>query len=154
MEGHDCVFDFERTWDLPISADRLWAVVAVPHRYCEWWNWLERFDGDEFRVGADLPLVIKSPLWYRLHTVLHVDRLAPARWMDATVSGDLTGPASLMIRDTKQGCEVSIAWSLTLQRHDLRMVARFGRGMLIWAHQQIVDSALADFEERVLAATV
>src|SRR5690349_7701340 len=93
MEGHDCVFEFDRTWDLSVRADQLWATVAVPRRYCEWWKWLEEFDAEEFRVGADIPLVIKSPLWYRLHTVMHVDRLEPARWMDATISGDLAGPA-------------------------------------------------------------
>jgi len=152
MQGHDCVFEFDRTWDLSVPSEQLWPIVAVPHRYCEWWSWLERFDADEFRVGADIPLVIKSPLWYRLHTVLHVDRLEPARWMDATVTGDLTGPASLMIRDTKQGCQVTVTWSLTVRRPDLRMMARVGRPVLLWAHQQIVDSALEDFEERVLAA--
>ncbi len=151
MEGRDCVFEFERTWDLPVAAERLWSTVAVPRRYCQWWSWLERFDGDEFCAGADIPLVIKSPLWYRLNTVLHVDAIEPGRWMDATIRGDLAGPASLVIRDTKQGSQAGIAWSLTLQRRDLRAVARVGRGVLIWAHQQIVDSALADFEERVLA---
>ena len=144
------MFEFDRTWDLSVPAEQLWAKVAVPRRYCEWWRWLERFDADEFRVGADIPLVIKSPLWYRLHTVMHVDRLEPGRWMDTTISGDLTGPASLLIRETKQGCQVGIAWSLTVQRPDLRIVARVGRGVLVWAHQQIVDTALADFEERVL----
>jgi hypothetical protein len=151
MEGRDCVFEFDRTWDLSVPPAQLWSAVAVPRRYCQWWNWLERFEADEFKVGSDIPLVIKSPLWYRLHMTLHVDQLDPGRSMDATISGDLVGPASLLIRQTKQGCEVGIAWHFVLARPDLKLVARVGRPVLVWAHQQIVDSALADFEDRVLS---
>jgi hypothetical protein len=150
--GTPAVFHFRRQWTVPLSPEQLWAQLEVPNRYCQWWDWLERFDGDDFHVGADLPLVIRSPLWYHLRTVLHVDELEPAHHLHAQVTGDLIGPASLEIYDEPTGSRAEIAWDLRVNRPDLRLAARLGRPALVWAHDQIANSALADFEAKVCAA--
>lgn len=145
-------FDFDQTWAFPCRPEELWAVLEDTDRYPEWWPWLERFHADGLRTGSRAGLTVRPPLPYRLHVVVEVGHVEPARRLDAAIGGDVEGPARLELTARDRGCEVRLAWSLVVRRRVLVAAERVARPVMRWGHDQVVAAGVRQFRERALGA--
>jgi hypothetical protein len=69
--------------------------------------------------------------------------------IDATVSGDLTGVASLRLRPSEGGTWAEVAWTVEMQQPAMRLASRFGHPLLKWGHDRVVEITVAGFRRRI-----
>jgi uncharacterized protein YndB with AHSA1/START domain len=143
-------FRFDRAFTLPVPPAELWSVLSVTADYPRWWPWLRVLDAAGLQPGTTAHLEIRSPLPYRLRCDVHVDRVEPGRSLDATVSGDLVGPAGLRITPARQGSRARLAWALELRAPLLSRLVPVTRPAMAWAHDVIVTAGLDQFRRRAL----
>jgi uncharacterized protein YndB with AHSA1/START domain len=143
-------FRFDQRWAFSTSPEQFWATVSQTDRYPEWWGWLREFDADGLHEGATARCVIQAPLPYALRLTIQVERVEPGRSLDARISGDLRGPASLAVAPTPVGCEARLRWSLELQDRWLARLARVARPAMAWAHDRVVEVGVRQFERVAL----
>ena len=149
-------FRFHRRFDFPVAPAVLWATLADPAHYLEWWGWLRSLDGDGFavgglRAGTVARCAIETPLPYSLKVTVTVERVLRGRLVATAVDGDLRGPASLEVHAGDGGGSAAVlAWTLDVQHRRLRALAGVARPVMAWAHDRIVDNGLRDFRERAL----
>lgn len=147
-------FAFDRSWDFAVSPDDLWSTLARTDRYRVWWPWLRELDvdGDGLVAGTVARVVIQAPLPYQLRCSLRVVEAEPARRLEAEVTGDLEGPAQLVLEPTRDGGALArLVWALEVRSSLLRPLASLARPALSWAHDRIVERGLVQFEQHALA---
>jgi uncharacterized protein YndB with AHSA1/START domain len=145
-------FQFDRAWSFAGTPEELWSTLEQTDQYRAWWPWLREFriDGDGFRAGSTAHLMIQAPLPYQLRCAIHVDDVVRPQTLVAHVTGDLEGPARLELAPTPGGARARLAWTLEVRSSLLRPLATVGRPALSWAHDQIVERGLAQFELHAL----
>jgi hypothetical protein len=150
--------------ELPVPPVELWQVLGRTDDYPRWWPWLEAFetegptDGASPRIpgatalvaGTTARCVIRAPLPYRLRCSIHVDDVEPGRRIDATVTGDLVGPARLELIPVGAGSRARLSWALELRDPVLSRLARVARPAMAWAHDVVVTSGVRQFRDRAL----
>jgi hypothetical protein len=144
-------FRFDRAFDLPIEPPALWPILADPRAYPRWWPWLRLTDADGLVPGTAARCEIRAPLPYRLRCVVHVDAVEPGRAVVATVTGDLAGPARLLVEPAPGGgSRARLTWSLALHAPVLHRLVPVTRPAMAWAHDTIVAAGLAQFRAHAL----
>ena len=93
-------FAFDREWTFTASPDELWRTLARTDQYQTWWPWLRELyvDGDGLSTATVADFVIQAPLPYQLRGTIAVVTAEPSRLVEASVTGDLEGPARLELR--------------------------------------------------------
>jgi hypothetical protein len=119
-----------------------------------WWPWLEEFrlEGGSLKVGSVLHGVVAPPLPYRMRLRVEITRSEPPTEIDAVVHGDLEGLASIEIHQTDVGTRAEVAWTVEMMQRPMRLAARFGRPLLQWGHDRVVESTVAGFRRHLEAA--
>lgn len=143
-------FTFDQRWLFAASPEEFWATVSQTERFPEWWSWLKEFHADGLHEGASARAVIQAPLPYSLRLVIHVERVIPGAALDARITGDLEGPASLEIAPAGDGCTARLSWSLVLRDRWLSRMSRVARPAMTWAHDRVVDVGVRQFERAAL----
>ena len=143
-------FRFDRAFTLPVPPAELWSVLSVTRDYTRWWPWLRVLEASGLEAGTTARCEIRSPLPYRLRCDVHVDRVDPGRALDATVSGDLAGPAGLRITPAPGGSQARLSWALELRAPLLSRLVPITRPVMAWAHDVIVTAGLDQFRRRAL----
>ncbi len=118
-----------------------------------WWPWLEEFrlEGGSLKAGSVLHGVVAPPLPYRMRLRVEITRSEPPREIDAVIHGDLEGLASIEIRPTDVGARAEVAWTVEMMQRPMRLAARFGRPLLQWGHDRVVEITVAGFRRRLEA---
>jgi len=116
-----------------------------------WWPWLQEFrlEGGGLKVGSVLRGVVAPPLPYRMRLRVEITRYEPATEIDAVISGDLEGIASIEIRPSEVGARAEVAWTVEMMQRPMRLAARFGRPLLQWGHDRVVEITVAGFRRRL-----
>ncbi len=143
-------FHFDRAFELPVAPAELWAVLTRTDDYSRWWPWLRVCDADGLTVGTCARCEIRAPLPYRLRCRVRVERVEPARALDATVTGDLHGPARLEVRPSPEGSRARLTWALELRAPVLGRLVPITRPAMAWAHDAVVTAGLVQFRTRAL----
>ncbi len=146
-------FAFDREWTFTATPDELWRTLARTDRYQTWWPWLRELqvDGNGLAEGTVADFVIQAPLPYQLRGTIAVVHSEPLRLVEASVTGDLEGPARLEVRPEGSGTIAHLRWSLEVRSSLLRPLATIARPALSWAHDRIVERGLTQFEARALS---
>jgi uncharacterized protein YndB with AHSA1/START domain len=136
-------------FDLP--PDQLWHQIEGVDQFESWWPWLTEFraEGGGLSEGAVLHGTVSPPLPYRMRIRIVFTRCRPAALIDATVSGDLAGPAHLRFHPDGGGSRVEVAWDLEMRQPAMRVACRFGRPLLQWGHDRVVEMTVAGFRRRI-----
>jgi hypothetical protein len=145
------VIEYERSFGFPVSPRRLWAAISQFDSFCSWWSWLHEFsvDGDALVPGTVLHGVVEPPLPYRMRIDVVVDHCEPPRRLGATVHGDLEGAAALSFNGDNHDTVVHATWSVEMMQVPMRLAARFGRPVLRWGHDRVVDATVAGFRRHL-----
>lgn len=140
-----------------VSTDDLWSALTSVERYRDWWPWLTRFDADGFATGSSWSCAVRPPLGYTLSFDIVLDEVTEGARVAARVSGDLVGTASLEVRALADPAHPALASEVVL-RSDLaahglvvRALSTVARPVAVRGHDWILDTGLAQFEQRALA---
>jgi hypothetical protein len=152
-------FRYDRRFEFDLPPGELWEVLARTDDYPGWWPWLRAVEPGARSAAAATALVdgtiarcaVRAPLPYTLHFDVTIDRVEPATHVDASVRGDLDGPARLELTPSERGGSwARLVWSLELRDRLLRPLALLTRPAMVWAHDRVIEAGLRDFERRAL----
>ncbi len=120
-------------------------------RFEAWWPWLEEFrlEGDTLKAGSILHGVVSPPLPYRMRIRVEITRYEPPTEIDAVIHGDLEGLASIQVRPSEVGAVAEVAWTVEMMQRPMRLASRFGRPLLQWGHDRVVEMTVAGFRRRI-----
>lgn len=119
-----------------------------------WWPWLHEFrlEGGTLKTGAVLHGVVAPPLPYRMRLRVELTDCEPPTEIDAVIHGDLEGEARIEIRPGEVGCTAEVAWTVEMMQRPMRLASRFGRPLLQWGHDRVVEITVAGFRRRLESA--
>ncbi|MDQ3757816.1 MAG: SRPBCC family protein [Actinomycetota bacterium] len=148
------LFELDRTWSFPCSAEALWATLERVDLYTSWWPWLKRFDAHppSLRRGATArcvakPAVVPIAMRFRIDIV----DVVPARLLAIEVHGDLLGTASLHLTPVDDAhADVRVAWNVDLQHRSLGPLARLAGALAPRGQEWVVRTSMKHFRRGAL----
>jgi carbon monoxide dehydrogenase subunit G len=145
------VIEYERSFAFAVPPERFWENLERVDQFERWWPWLHEFrlEGEPLAAGSVLYGVVTPPLPYRMRIRVELTRYEAPVAIDATVSGDLEGDAELRVRPAAGGSLVEVAWAMEMMQRPMRVAARFGRPLLQWGHDRVVEMTVAGFQRRL-----
>ena len=150
-------FRFDRTWAFDVAPDTLWAALTRTEEYRQWWPWLREFSGDGLVPGGRNTCVVRAPVPYTLRFTVTITELVRGERIVVAVDGDLAGVARLEVGALgarRRGSQVRLVWEVDLRQPILRAVGVFGRPIMEWGHQWVVDTGLEQFCRSALRVQV
>ena len=96
--------------------------------------------------------VVAPPLPYRMRLQVELTYSDPPKEIDALVHGDLEGVARIEMCASSSGTTAEVAWTVEMMQRPMRLAYRFGRPLLQWGHDRVVESTVAGFRRRLSAA--
>jgi hypothetical protein len=116
-----------------------------------WWPWLAEFrvEGGALKAGSVLHGVVSPPLPYRMRLRIELTRYEPPTEIDAVIQGDLEGLASIRIRPSEGGAVAEVEWTVEMMQRPMRLACRFGRPLMQWGHDRVVEMTVAGFRRRL-----
>ena len=147
------VIEYEGMFHLDLPPEEVWAIISRTDRFQDWWGWLRELEteGSALQTGSVLRGVVVPPLPYRMRLeVVLVKSTRPHR-IDAVVSGDLRGDASLTFTPDGDGTQAIIGWDIEMMQKPMRLAARLAHPVLRWGHDLVVHATVEGFR-RLLAA--
>ncbi len=144
---------YRREYRFDVPPDQLWEQIEQVDQFERWWPWLTHFrlDGKGLTEGSVLHGVVAPPLPYRMCIAVELVDCARPSAIDATIDGDLTGDAQLRLLAESKGTVAEVAWTVEMQQPAMRLASRFGRPLLQWGHDRVVETTVAGFRRRLMA---
>jgi hypothetical protein len=139
----------DRRYDFALSPEQLWGQLTQIDEYPRWWPWLRRIEGDGFVDDGVTRVAVAAPVPWVLRLVLAVTYFDPGKALEADVSGDLSGTASIEVTDGPRGSTARIQWSVAPSSPGLRLAARLTYPLLIWGQDWVVAAGLRQFRTAV-----
>lgn len=146
------VMTYEGRFSFPVTPRVMWSVMAQTEQFAGWWSWLSDVHGDgpALRDGSELHGLVAPPLPYRMHLDVVLDRCVDAQSIDASVHGDLVGPAHLRLEPDGGKTRATATWSVEMMQPPMRIAARLAPRLLRWGHDRVVDAAVAGFRRHLV----
>ena len=138
----------DRVYRFDASPPELWAAIARVDDYRCWWPWLRRFEAHGLVEGDRWRCAVRPPLPYVLHFTITITAGAALQRIDAEVSGDIAGTATVGVRAVPGGSELRLTSTLRADRHPLRVVARLLPHVARYGHDWVLDTGWRQFRER------
>ncbi len=140
----------ERRFEFEAAPPVLWAALGSVDDYPRWWPWLRRFDARALAPGEEWRCTVKPPLPYVVRFTIRFDEVEVERRIDATVEGDIEGPAQLLIEPSAGGTAVTLTSSLRPTNTILKAAALLGRPLVRYGHDWVLDIGAGQFASRAL----
>jgi carbon monoxide dehydrogenase subunit G len=148
------VFDYRREYEFALAPAAMWERMEHLDQFERWWPWLQeyRLEGGGLAPGSVLHGVVVPPLPYRMRIRVELTKCERPEVIDAIIGGDLEGEAHLRIRADGTRSRVEVAWTVEMMQRSMRLASRFGRPLLQWGHDRVVESTVAGFRRRLESA--
>lgn len=140
----------DRSYRFSHPPEAVWDAIGRVDAYRDWWPWLRAFAARGLVAGDRWECAVRPPVPYVLRFTITLDRVAELRQIDATVSGDLTGTAAVVLTPTQAGCDVRLTSSLEPTARPLRTVMRVAPGLGRFGHDWVLDVGVRQFRRRAL----
>lgn len=140
----------DRRYRFPHPPETVWAAIGQVDSFQDWWPWLRRFDAAGLVAGDRWACTIRPPLPYALELTVTLDEVDEPSRIEASVSGDIAGQASVTLDPTAEGCCVRLVSSLSPTGRPLRTVTRWAPWLARFGHDWVLDTGLAQFRQRAL----
>jgi hypothetical protein len=147
------VFTYRREFDFGLPPPELWERLERLDEFEGSWPWLQEFrvEGEPLTVGSVLHGVVVPPLPYRMRIRVELTRCESPGLVEAVIGGDLVGQARLFLRPDRSGSRVEVGWTVEMMQRPMRLASRFGRPLLQWGHDRVVEVTVAGFRRRLEA---
>jgi uncharacterized protein YndB with AHSA1/START domain len=137
----------------PRPPAEVWAALVRVDAYPEWWPWLVSFDGRAFAEGERWQCVVRPPLPYQLRFDVVLDEVEEARFVTATVEGDIAGPAAIDLDPSDDGgTDLRLVSSLAPTSPLLRAAMTVAPPVVRWGHDWVLATGLRQFRDRAFLA--
>jgi carbon monoxide dehydrogenase subunit G len=145
------VFTYRREFDFALGPSELWERLEHLSEFQGLWPWLQEFrlEGEPLTVGSVLHGVVVPPLPYRMRLRVELTRCERPGIIEAVIDGDLVGQARLVLRPDGPGSRVEVAWTVEMMQRPMRLASRFGRPLLQWGHDRVVETTVNGFRRRL-----
>ncbi len=140
----------DRTFRFEQPADVVWDAIGRVESYRDWWPWLRDFEAEGLFAGDRWACAVRPPAPYTLRFTITLDDVEEHRRIDATVTGDLRGEASVALTPAPEGCEVRLTSSLAPAGQPLRTVMLLTPWLGRFGHDWVLDAGLRQFRRRAL----
>jgi hypothetical protein len=140
----------DRQYDLPVAPQALWDRLTAVGEYPTWWSWLRGFEADTLSQGERWRCTVQPPLPYRVRFDVHLDVVRPCERIEARVTGDVLGTASLVIDPHPDGSTARLQSDLAADNGALRLAARYLAPVVRYGHRWVLDTGARQFTERAL----
>jgi carbon monoxide dehydrogenase subunit G len=149
------VIEYEGSFHLDLPPDEVWTIISRTDRFEDWWGWLRDFEteGTGLETGSVLRGVVVPPLPYRMRLEVVLTQSARPRRIDAVVSGDLRGDATLTFTPDGDGTEATVGWTIEMMQRPMRLAARLAHPLLRWGHDRVVQATVENFRRLLTAET-
>lgn len=133
------------------APEELWDLIERFDQFESWWPWLTDFrvDGDGLAAGSVLHGRVAPPLPYRMRLRVELVECRRPHSVDAVVGGDLVGDARLRLNREGGRTRAEAAWTVEMRQPAMRLASRFGRPLLQWGHDRVVEMTVAGFRRRI-----
>lgn len=109
--------------------------------------------GTPLEPGTSFAFVVVAPIPFTMRLTAEVSAASPPDHIEAAVSGDLAGSATMTFEEASAGRSVAdIGWEVEVVRPGLRPVARVARPILLWGQGWAVDVAFREFRRHLTNA--
>ena len=143
-------FETDRSYQLAVSPDAVWAALARVEDYQQWWPWLRGFDDAHLAEEAVWRCLVQPPLPYRVRFAIRLDEVRAPTTIRASLTGDVVGNARLEITETAHGCQARLVARLEPGNGLLKAVARVATPVIRFGHDWVLDSGARQFLERAV----
>jgi hypothetical protein len=132
----------------------VWSAIEHSERFETWWAWLREFrvEGPGLEAGSVLYGVVSPPVPYTMRIQVELDRCSPPSRIDATVHGDLEGPACLVLEPAGAGTLVEVAWTVEMTQRAMRLAARVAYPLMRWGHDRVVEATVNGYRRHLASA--
>jgi hypothetical protein len=144
-------FSSDRSYVFDVEPGEFWAAISRTDDFPRWWSWLRRLDAGGLEEGTQARCEVDPPLPYNLRFTITLDRIVPERLVEATVAGDIAGPARLEVEPHRDGSQIRLTWDLVPGTPFLRGLSRVARPVMVWGHDRVIDLGVRQFRQRALA---
>lgn len=143
---HDgpAVLAFHGRYHFAATPERVWDEIASVERLGRLWRWLHIVDatGTTVKPGVAVHGRVSPPIPWTMTVTVAMDTVVPGERVDATISGDLVGPALLRVGPEPDGCTVAVAWRMEMRQPAMRAASRVSRPLFVWGHDRVVASTV------------
>ncbi len=140
----------DRSYRFVTPPEVVWDALCRVDDYRRWWPWLRRLDAQGMVEGDRWRCLILPPVPYILRLTVHLLSVEEHQRVEAQVSGDITGDATLTLDPTDEGCVVRLTSVLRPHRGPLRTVTRVAPWIAHRGHDWVLDTGLRQFRHRAL----
>ena len=137
---------------LDFSADRetVWAAIGRVSDFPRLWPWLRRFEGDRIEPGATLRCTVQPPLPYVLRFTITIVEVDAPGLVTATIAGDISGTARLVLEDHGPRCEGELTSTLSPEQPLLRLMASLAPPVASFGHDWVLETGARQFSAKAL----
>ncbi len=128
MARSTSVIDYRGLFTFDVPPEAVWSSIEHCERFETWWAWLREFrlEGARLEAGAVMYGVVSPPVPYTMRIRVALDRCSRPDRIDATVHGDLEGPACLVLEPAGDGTLVEVSWTVEMTQRAMRLAAPCG----------------------------
>ena len=147
------VIDYRGRFAFDASPEDIWDSIEHCERFETWWAWLREFrlEGPGLEAGAVLHGVVSPPVPYTMRIQVVLDRCTRPSRIDATVHGDLEGPASLVLARSDQGTLAEVSWTIEMTQRTMRLAARVAHPLMRWGHDRVIEATVSGYRRQLAA---
>lgn len=147
------VVRYRKTHVFDVEPAALWRSVERPGALVRMWPWMKEphLSAEAIEPGAHLSFVIDPPIPYRMYVDALFTRVVPGEILEADITGDLEGSASMTFAPYAGGSRAAVSWTVEMKQRRLRFAARTARPVLMWGHDWAVEVALRAFRRHLEA---
>lgn len=143
----------DRCYDFQVSPEVFWEAACRTPMYQTWWPWLQGFDADHLAEGQVWVCCVQPPLPYSVAFSLELHDVRQALRIQARVSGDIQGDASLDIEPASSGCRVRLRSHLSPSSRWLKTASIVARPMVKFGHNWVLDTGARQFQTRAFSVS-
>lgn len=140
-------------WVLAAPVERVWAVLAAPEDWPQWWPYLEAVarvrPGDAQGIGAVWRYVWSSPLHYRLAFDMTTTAVTRPALIEGVASGALCGVGRWQLRGDPTTSYVRYDWLVSAGRRWMRALAPLLAPVFVWSHDRVMAAGARGLARRL-----
>jgi uncharacterized protein YndB with AHSA1/START domain len=131
---------------------QVWDVISDVDAYRSWWPWLRRFQASALAEGERWHCEVQPPLPYIVRLQVHLVLVEEPARIEAEITGDVVGAATLTLVDEGEGCVAELRSTLAPRSTHLRWVARLASPIARFGHDWVLESGARQFIQRAIVS--
>lgn len=134
-----------RRYVFPVGPSEFWARISNVAEYPDWWPWLRAFEGERLGAGDTWRCTVRPPVPYVVRFTVTIDDVVVERSVRATVRGDITGTAELVVDADPAGCRTTLVADLAPDKQSLRLLSVAAPPVVRFGHNWVLDVGARQF---------